>query len=96
MKKFDHPNVLNILGVGLDAETLPFILLPFMINRDLKTYLRSKSSQISKVQYVTIKCTVQLCMCILRISHYGMNVLYIKYYVNATLTHNTHPYFFEY
>ena len=53
MKNFEHPNVLNILGVGLDAETrLPFVLLPFMVNRDLKTYLESKwpkSSQILKV-----------------------------------------------
>ena len=56
MKLFDHPNVLNIRGVGLDAGTrLPFVLLPFMVNRDLKTYLGSKqpkstnASQIPKV-----------------------------------------------
>ena len=43
MKKFHHTNVLNVLGVGLDAESrLPFILLPFMVDGDLKTYLRSK------------------------------------------------------
>ena len=43
MKKFDHTNVLNILGVGLDADTrLPFILLPFMADGDLKTYLQNK------------------------------------------------------
>ena len=45
MKKFNHNNVLNILGVGLDADTrLPFILLPFMADGDLKTYLRNKQS----------------------------------------------------
>ena len=46
MKNFEHPNILNILGVGLDGETrLPFVLLPFMVNRDLKTYLGSKQSK---------------------------------------------------
>lgn len=47
MKKFDHPNVLNILGVGLDAYSrLPFILLPFMSNGNLKTYLQNKQPNI--------------------------------------------------
>ena len=46
MKKFNHTNVLNILGVGLDANTrLPFILLPFMADGDLKAYLQSKQSK---------------------------------------------------
>ena len=43
MKEFDHPNVLNVLGVGFDSDNgLPFIVLPFMVNGDLKTYLISK------------------------------------------------------
>ena len=43
MKEFDHPNVLNVLGVGFDGDNgLPFIVLPFMVNGDLKTYLKSK------------------------------------------------------
>lgn len=45
MKNFDHINVLNILGVGLDADSrLPFILLPFMVNGNLKSYLQNKQS----------------------------------------------------
>jgi len=43
MKKFNHPNVLHILGVGLDADNgLPFIVLPYMANGNLKTYLKKK------------------------------------------------------
>lgn len=43
MKNFDHINVLNILGVGLVANNrLPFILLPFMANGNLKAYLQKK------------------------------------------------------
>ena len=43
MKKVDHINVLSLLGVCLDTEDgLPYIILPFMDNGDLKTFLHSK------------------------------------------------------
>ena len=43
MKDFDHPNVLNVLGVGFNTDDgLPFVILPFMENGDLKTYLKKK------------------------------------------------------
>ena len=44
MKKFDHPNVLPIFGVCLENDQesgLPFMVLPFMANGDLKSYLRN-------------------------------------------------------
>ena len=41
MKDFDHPNVLNIHGVGFNPDSgLPFVVLPLMVNGDLKTYLK--------------------------------------------------------
>ena len=43
MKKLNHPNVLPILGVCLGSKHksgLPFMILPFMINGDLKSYLK--------------------------------------------------------
>ena len=50
MKNFDHPNVLHILGVGLDpANGLPFIVIPFMINGNLKMYLQNKRVKITNV-----------------------------------------------
>ena len=42
MKKFKHKNILNLVGVSYGVEngiTRPYIILPFMVNRDLKTYL---------------------------------------------------------
>ena len=43
MKTFDHPNVLPLLGVCVDAddEEVLKIVLPFMANADLKTFLKS-------------------------------------------------------
>ena len=50
MKNFDHPNVLHILGVGLDPDNgLPFIVLPFMANGNLQMYLKSKRSKATSV-----------------------------------------------
>ena len=39
MKNFDHPNVLGLLGLTFDPEGQPLIVLPFMANGDLKSYL---------------------------------------------------------
>ena len=59
MKNFDHPNVLHILGVGLDPENgLPFIVLPFMANGNLQLYLKSKRSNTTKVDKLPEVATV--------------------------------------
>jgi len=52
MIKFDHPNVLSILGISLDTDHeggLPFIILPFMVNGDLRTYLKNKRQQSTNI-----------------------------------------------
>lgn len=40
MKNFDHPNVLNMIGISLDAGESPQIVMPYMANGSLLTYLR--------------------------------------------------------
>ena len=43
MKNFHHPNVLQVLGISLETENrLPYIILPFMANGDLRTFLKNK------------------------------------------------------
>ena len=43
MLDFDHPNVMNLLGVCFDTDDhLPVIILPYMANGDLKSFLISK------------------------------------------------------
>ena len=42
MYKFDHPNVLTLKGVCLDGGPAPFIIMPFMANGSLITYLHKK------------------------------------------------------
>ena len=43
MKKIEHPNVLDLLGICFNIEeSIPYVILPFMANGDLKTYLYNK------------------------------------------------------
>jgi len=63
MNKMQHPNVLGLLGVCLETENgLPYIVLPFMVNGDLKSYLRSKrNNDIPVVNYPKV---LLLCDCL--------------------------------
>ena len=38
----DHPHVLGLIGICLDPSNSPYLLLPFMENGDLRTYLKNK------------------------------------------------------
>ena len=40
MVKFKHPNVLNLIGVCIDAGKVPYIIMPFMAKGSLLVYLR--------------------------------------------------------
>ena len=42
MKKFEHPNVMNLIGVCIDVGERPYIVMPFMANGSLLTYLKKE------------------------------------------------------
>ena len=42
MKEFDHPNVLTLFGVCVDAGPTPYIVMPFMAKGSLLSYLRKE------------------------------------------------------
>ena len=39
MIEFDHPNILKLIGVCLDGGPAPYIIMPFMENGSLLSYL---------------------------------------------------------
>jgi len=47
-KNFDHPNVLGLIGISI-RENLPLMLLPYMHNGDVKSFLKSKRGGILEV-----------------------------------------------
>ena len=46
MSKFDHPNVLTLKGVCLDGGPAPYIIMPFMANGNLLTYLKNNRTNL--------------------------------------------------
>ena len=42
MCSFNHPHVLGMVGICLDTAQSPYLLLPYMTNGDLRTFLRNK------------------------------------------------------
>ncbi|ESO08582.1 hypothetical protein HELRODRAFT_110137 [Helobdella robusta] len=45
MKKFDHPHVLSLYGVCLGYKKEPMVILPYMPNGDLKSYVKEPNRQ---------------------------------------------------
>ncbi len=40
MMSFNHPHILGLLGICVDAGPAPYIVMPFMANGSLLSYLR--------------------------------------------------------
>ncbi|CAI8021113.1 Tyrosine-protein kinase transforming protein SEA [Geodia barretti] len=47
MARFDHPNVMKLIGVSLSMDTIPFLLMPFMANGCLLSYLRKNRPELT-------------------------------------------------
>ena len=46
MKSLDHPNVLTLIGVGMDALSAPHIVMPYMANGSLLAHLRGTNNYV--------------------------------------------------
>ena len=46
MQQCDHPNVLKLIGVCLDGGPAPYIVMPFMPNGSLLSYLKKERETI--------------------------------------------------
>ena len=78
MKHFNHPNVMNLIGVCIDAGPAPYIIMPFMANGSLLLYLRKERPNLL-LNDTTDDDLVRICL-ILQPSH----KLYITLKVSAS------------
>ena len=46
MKRFDHPNVISLIGVCIEAGPAPYIVMPFMDNGSLLSYLKKHRTEL--------------------------------------------------
>ena len=47
MMMFDHPNVLSLIGVCVNAGTAPYVVMPYMSNGSLLSYLRNERPKLT-------------------------------------------------
>lgn len=61
MLDFNHRNILNLMGVCFNTEdNLPAIVLPYMTNGDLRTFLKEKKAEMgnSSVKYPEVSYSI--------------------------------------
>ena len=46
MSAFDHPNVLKLIGVCVDGGPAPYIIMPFLTNGSLLSYLKENRASV--------------------------------------------------
>ena len=46
MARFDHPNIMKLLGVSISKNRTLFIIMPFMANGNLLSYLRNNRAEL--------------------------------------------------
>ena len=44
MREFQHEHVLRLIGIVIDCDKMPLVILPFMTHGDLLTYIRNDSN----------------------------------------------------
>ncbi len=54
MKKLDHPNVLGLIGVTVEAGNPPYIVMPYMANGSLLSFLRRERENLTSAIDVSL------------------------------------------
>ncbi|CAC5415514.1 MET [Mytilus coruscus] len=71
MKDFNHPNVMSLIGISIAPGEFPLVIIPFMSNGDLLSYIRSADNK------PTIKDLVQFGLDVARGMEYLGSIKYV-------------------
>lgn len=47
MQKFNHPNVLNLIGISFTPTNMPMIITPYLDEGDLLDYITKPENKVS-------------------------------------------------
>ena len=53
MKALSHPNILSIIGVSIDSGDSPYIVMPYMVNGSLLSFLRKERPTLTIAEEAT-------------------------------------------
>ena len=53
MKSFQHKNVLSLIGVCIDAGAAPYLVMPYMLNGSLLSYLKKERPKLTIAEGAT-------------------------------------------
>lgn len=54
MKDFNHPHILRLLGMSIDERGNPMVILPYMANGDLRSYVKDKTRSFTARQLLRL------------------------------------------
>ena len=63
MEGVEHPHVLNIIGVCVDSGPAPYIIMPFMTNSSLLTYIKKEKINlvVLDIAYNDLASSIRFC-----------------------------------
>ena len=73
MKQFNHPNVMGLIGICIDVGERPYVVMPFMANGSLLTYLKKERARFTlaeDAESATVKVSCILLMMNTSCYHY--------------------------
>ena len=81
MKRFDHPNVVGLLGVCFNTpDGYPYLILPFMVNGNVRDHLKHSRVHISATDTLPKVIPIQMrCIIFKRIYSVPMITLFYLY-----------------
>lgn len=50
MKDFKHPHVLSLIGISVDDDSSPMVILPFMAHGDLRRYIQDPNNEVTVLE----------------------------------------------
>ena len=60
MEGFEHPHVLNIIGVCVDAGPAPYIIMPFIANGSLFAYIKKEKANLVVLEDNDLASSIKL------------------------------------
>jgi len=72
MSKFNHPNVMRLVGVCIDGGESPYIVMPFMTHGSLLSYFKKHKAELT----IANSDNMELVRVCINAHNYKSNLLY--------------------